>query len=285
MLGQVIINGIFLGGLYFLVSIGLTLIFGVMKIINFAHGEFLMLAMYATFWVFHFWGIDPYPATIIVVPVMFILGMVAYRLIIQPVIDAPELAQVFVTLGLSISLQGLALFLWHADFRAVRPTYLSHLIKVGPLFMTLPRFMSFWVALATIVLLFFFLKRTYIGKAIRASAQNRIAAQLMGVDLKKIYMVSFGIGIAIVGLAGTVFMTIYEVFPSIGGFFVLVTFVVVVLGGMGSLLGALVGGLVIGLVEAISGFFLAPALKEVTYFILFVIILIFKPTGIFGKKA
>lgn len=272
-----------MGGIYALVSLGLTLIFGVMKIINFAHGEFLMLAMYATFWLFHLYGVDPYLAIIVVVPLMFVVGMGAYRLIIQPIIDAPEMAQVFATLGLNIALQSLALFFWQADFRAVRTAYSSYLINLGPLFMNFTRFAAFLFAIATIIALFFFLKRTYMGKAIRASAQNRIAAQMMGINLKKIYRISFGIGIAIVSLAGTVMIPMYEVFPTIGSFFVLVTFVVVVLGGMGSLLGALVGGLIIGLIESASGFFLAPALKEVVYFIIFVLILLLKPTGIFGK--
>jgi len=285
MIGQIFINGILMGGIYALVSLGLTLIFGVMKIINFAHGEFLMLAMYATFWLFHLYGFDPYLSVIIVVPLMFIVGMAAYRSIIQPIIDAPEVAQVFATLGLNIALQSLALIFWQADFRAVRTAYASRLINLGPLFMNFTRFAAFLFAIATIVALYLFLKRTYMGKAIRASAQNGIAAQMMGVNLKKIYMISFGIGISIVGLAGAVLIPLYEVFPTIGSFFVLITFVVVVLGGMGSLIGALVGGLIIGIIEAASGFFLAPALKEVVYFIFFVFILLLKPTGIFGKKT
>ena len=285
MIGQVLVNGILLGGIYALVSLGLTLIFGVMRIINFAHGQFLMLAMYATFWLFQLYGVDPYISILIVVPLMFVIWIAAYRMIIQPIIDASEMTHVFATLGLNLALQGLALFLWQGDFRGIRTSYSSMLIHLGPLYINIPRFIIFLCAIATILLLFLFLKKTYTGKAIRASAQKRVAAQLMGVNLGKIYMIAFGIGIAIVGVTGAVLMPIYEVFPSVGSLFALVAFVVVVLGGLGNLGGALVGGIIIGVVESVSGVFIAPALKEGVYFIIFVVILLVRPTGIFGKAA
>ncbi len=285
MIGQVLVNGILLGGIYALVSLGLTLIFGVMRIINFAHGQFLMLAMYATYWLFQLYGVDPYVSILIVVPLMLAIGMGAYRMIIQPIIDASEMTHVFATLGLNLSLQGIALFLWQGDFRGIRTSYSSMVIHLGPLYINLPRLIIFLCAIAAILALFLFLKKTYTGKAIRASAQKRVAAQLMGVNLSKIYMIAFGIGIAIVGLTGAVLMPIYEVFPSVGSLFALVAFVVVVLGGLGNLGGALVGGIVIGVVESVSGVFIAPALKEGVYFIIFVVILLLRPTGIFGKAA
>jgi len=285
MIIQILINGILQGSIYALVSLGLTLIFGVMKIINFAHGEFLMLSMYCTFWLFQLYGVDPYLSIIIVVPVMFIVGMIAYRMIVQPILDAPEVAHVFATLGLNVALQGLAIFFWRADFRAVPiPSYLPHSVHLGSWYMNSSRLAGFFFTIATMFALIFFLKKTFTGKAIRASAQHGIGAQLMGVNLKKIYMISFGIGVGIVGLAGSVCMPIYEVSPSIGSLFVLLTFVVVILGGLGSIYGALVGGLIIGIVESASGFFLAPALKEGVYFVIFVFILLLKPTGIFGKS-
>jgi len=285
MIGQVLVNGILLGGIYALVSLGLTLIFGVMRIINFAHGQFLMLAMYATYWLFQLYGMDPYVSILIVVPLMLVIGMGAYRMIIQPIIDASEMTHVFATLGLNLSLQGIALFLWQGDFRGIRTSYSSMVIHLGPLYINIPRLIIFLCAIAAILALFLFLKKTYTGKAIRASAQKRVAAQLMGVNLSKIYMIAFGIGIAIVGLTGAVLMPIYEVFPSVGSLFALVAFVVVVLGGLGNLGGALVGGIVIGVVESVSGVFIAPALKEGVYFIIFVIILLLRPTGIFGKAV
>ena len=272
-----------MGGVYALVSIGLTIIFGVMRIINFAHGEFLMLAMYATFWLFSLTGLDPYFSVFLVAPLMFIVGVVAYRLILHKIIDASELAHVFATLGLSIALQGLALFFWQADFRSVPTPYSTKLISLGPMFVSLSRLVVLLVAIATIVGLSFFLKKTFTGKAIRAATQNRVSAQLMGVNLNHIYMITFGLGAMTLGIAGAVLMPVYEVFPTIGGLFVLVTFVVVILGGLGSIAGALVGGLIIGLIESISGFFLAPALKEAVYFVIFVFILLLRPAGIFGK--
>jgi len=285
MIGQVLLNGILLGGLYALVSLGLTLIFGVMRIINFAHGQFLMLAMYGTFWLFQLYGVDPYLSILIVLPLMFILGIVAYRVVIQPIIDASEMTHVFATLGLNLSLQGIALILWRGDFREIRTVYSSMVVHLGSLYINIPRLIIFLCALATIWVLFLFLKKTYTGKAIRASAQKRVAAQLMGVNLSRIYMIAFGMGIAIVGITGAVLMPIYEVFPSVGSLFALVSFVVVVLGGLGNLGGALVGGIIIGVVESVSGVFIAPNLKEGVYFIIFVIILLLRPTGIFGKAV
>lgn len=283
MLAQVLLDGIIMGGIYALVSLGLTIIFGVMRIINFAHGEYLMLGMYASFWLFQIFGVDPYVSILVVVPLMFVVGLISFRLIIQPILGASEMAHVFATLGLSIVLQGLALYFWQADFRAVRTVYSSVLIKMGPVFMNLPRFVAFLMAIVTVVALHLFFKKTYVGKAIRAAAQNAMSAQLMGVNLKRIYMISFGIGIAVVGLAGAILLPVYEVFPTIGSLFVMVTFVVVILGGLGSIPGALVGGLLIGVIESTSGFFLAPALKEGVYFIIFVLLLLLKPTGIFGR--
>jgi len=285
MIGQVLLNGILLGGLYALVSLGLTLIFGVMRIINFAHGQFLMLAMYGTFWLFQLYGVDPYLSILIVLPLMFILGIVAYRVVIQPIINASEMTHVFATLGLNLSLQGIALILWQGDFRGIRTVYSSMVVHLGSLYINIPRLIIFLCSLATIWALFLFLKKTYTGKAIRASAQKRVAAQLMGVNLSQIYMIAFGMGIAIVGITGAVLMPIYEVFPSVGSLFALVSFVVVVLGGLGNLGGALVGGIIIGVVESVSGVFIAPNLKEGVYFIIFVIILLLRPTGIFGKAV
>ncbi|MCB2188269.1 MAG: branched-chain amino acid ABC transporter permease [Deltaproteobacteria bacterium] len=283
MIGQIILDGVVLGGIYALVSIGLTIIFGVMRIINFAHGEFLMLAMYATFWIFELFGLDPYVSVWLVAPIMFVAGVLAYRLILHRIIDAPELAHVFATLGLSIALQGLALFFWQADFRSVPTAYGSKLLTVSSVFVSLPRLVTLMAAVATVAGLSLFLRKTFTGKAIRAAAQDRVAAQLMGINLTHIYMITFGLGTFTLGLAGAVLMPVYEVFPTIGGLFVLVTFVVVILGGLGSIAGALVGGLLIGLIESISGFLLAPDLKEAVYFTMFVLILLFRPAGIFGR--
>lgn len=280
---QLIINGLLLGGIYALISIGLTLIFGVLEIINFAHGEFLMLGMYASFWLFELLGIDPYLSLFILIPAFFLLGLAVQRIIIQPIIDAPPLNQIFATVGLSIVLQNVALFFWKADYRTVRTAYSSLVLKTHGLMISFPRLVAFVLALTMITALLIFLKRTYTGKAIQALAQERRAAMLMGININRTYQIAFGIGTACVGAAGAMLIPIYYAFPTVGALFVLVAFVVVILGGYNSLVGALVGGLIIGLVESFSGFFISPHLKEAIYFAIFILILLYRPTGLFGR--
>jgi branched-chain amino acid transport system permease protein len=282
-IAQLIINGLLLGGIYALISVGLTLIFGVLEIINFAHGEFLMLGMYASFWLFQLLGVDPYLGLLIVIPSFFFVGLAVQRIIIQPIIDAPPLNQIFATVGLSIVLQNAALFFWKADYRTVRTDYSSLVLKAGDLMISFPRLVAFVLALTMIAALLIFLKKTYTGKAITALAQQRRAAMLMGINIYRTYQIAFGIGIACVGAAGAILIPVYYAFPTVGSLFVLIAFVVVILGGYNSLVGALVGGLIIGLVEAFSGFFLSPHLKEAVYFVIFILILLFRPTGLFGR--
>jgi len=280
---QLIINGLLLGGIYALISIGLTLIFGVLEIINFAHGEFLMLSMYASYWLFQLFGVDPYLSLLMVIPVFFLIGLAVQRVIIQPIINAPPLNQIFATVGLSLVLQNVALFFWKADYRTVRTAYSALSLKTSGLMISFPRLVAFVLALGLISILLIFLKRTYTGKAIRALAQERRAATLMGINIYRTYQIAFGIGIACVGAAGAMLIPIYYAFPTVGALFVLIAFVVVVLGGYNSLTGALIGGLIIGIVEAFSGFFLSPHLKEAIYFVMFILILVFRPTGLFGR--
>ncbi|WP_366922228.1 branched-chain amino acid ABC transporter permease [Metallumcola ferriviriculae] len=279
---QVIISGLLLGGIYALISIGLTMIFGVVRIVNFAHGEFLMLAMYATFWMFNLFQLDPYVAVFIVTPLLFLIGVLVQRVFIQPILNAPATVKIFSTLGLSIVLQNLALMFWKADYRTVQTSYQTSVINLGTLVISYPRLVAFIVATGINIALFFFFKRTYMGKAIRAVALDRGAAMLMGINVYNIYLLAFGLGTAFVGIAGALLMPIYYVFPTVGSLFILTAFVVVILGGMGSVLGAFIGGLIIGLVEAFAGFYLDPALKEAVYFIIFILILVLKPTGLFG---
>ena len=281
---QLFLNGLLLGGIYALISIGLTLIFGVIEIINFAHGEFLMLSMYASYWLFQYYGIDPYLSLIIVVPLFFGIGIVVQRGIIQPLLDAPSLNQVFATVGVSLALQNVALVLWKADFRTVETDYGGKTFDVSGLMVSFPRLVAFGVSVAIILFLFTYLKKTYTGMAIRALAQQRRAAMLMGINVHRTYQIAFGIGLACVGAAGAVLIPVYYTFPTVGTFFVLVAFVVVVLGGYNSLGGALVGGLMIGIVETFSGYFLSPHLKEGVYFIIFILFLVFRPNGLFGRE-
>jgi branched-chain amino acid transport system permease protein len=280
---QLTINGVLLGGIYALISIGLTLIFGVLEIVNFAHGEFLMLAMYASYFLFQYYGIDPYLSLLIILPLFFLIGVAVQRATIQPILNAPPLNQIFMTVGLSLVLQNVALFFWTADYRTVKTNYSALTLRTGGLMISFPRLLAFLLAMGLIAALLIFLKKTYTGKAIRALAQERKAAMLMGINVYRTYQVAFGIGIACVGAAGAVLIPVYFVFPSVGTLFVLIAFVVVILGGYNSLTGSLVGGLIIGVVEAFSGFFISPHLKEAIYFVIFILILLFRPTGLFGR--
>jgi len=280
---QLLINGLLLGGIYALISIGLTLIFGVLEIVNFAHGEFLMLSMYASYWLFQLYGVDPYLSMLIILPMFFLIGLVVQRVTIQPIINAPMLNQVFMTVGLSMVIQNVALFVWKADYRTVKTAYSSLNLKTSGLIINFPRLVAFILAMGIIAALLIYLKKTYTGKAIRALAQERRAAMLMGINVYRTYQIAFGIGIACVGAAGAMLIPVYFVFPGVGALFVLIAFVVVILGGYNSLVGSLIGGLIIGVVEAFSGFFISPHLKEAIYFVIFILILLFRPAGLFGK--
>jgi branched-chain amino acid transport system permease protein len=277
---QVLISGLMLGGIYALISMGLTMIFGVVRVINFAHGEFLMVAMYLVYWLNAAVGMDPYVSIIITVPVLFIFGMLVQRVLIQPIQDSPATIKIFSTLGLGFMLSNTALMLFKADYRTVKVAYSTAVFKVSELNISIPRLIAFCAALAVAIIMFQFLNKTDIGKQIRAVSQHRQAALLMGINVKKIYMIAFGIGSALVGLAASLLMPMYYVYPSIGALFSLTAFVVVVLGGLGNMYGAFFGGLIIGLIEALTGAFVDPALKEVFYFVIFILILLWKPSGL-----
>ena len=280
---QLLINGIMLGGIYGLISMGLTLTFGVMKIVNFAHGEFLMLAMYGAYWLFHFFGLSPYFSILIMAPVMFVFGLLVQRGLIQRLIDAPGITQIFVTVGFAMALQNGVLYLWSADYRGVRVPVATMSLSMWGISISVARLIVFAVTVAVVLFLIFFLKNTSLGKAMRATSQNWRAAWLMGVNVRRIYLIAFAMGSALVGIAGCMLIPIYSVFPSVGINFVLITFVVVVLGGMGDIVGAFLAGIMVGLVETVSGFILAPSLGSMVVFVFFVLVLLFKPSGLAGK--
>lgn len=279
---QTLISGLLLGGIYSLISMGLNLILGVVRIVNFAHGEFLMIAMYASFLFYSTMGLDPYVSGILVIALLFLLGVITQRFMIQPILDTPDTTKVFATLGLSIALQNLALMVMGANHMSVSTSYQSAVINLGELAISIPRLIAFIIAISVAILLYLFLQKTMVGKAVRAVAIQRQAAYLMGINVKKIYLLAFGIGVGLVGLAGAILMPIYSIYPTLGTSFVLIAFVVVVLGGMGSMFGAFFGGLIIGVVEALSGVLIDTGLKEAVYFIIFILVLLFRPSGIFG---
>ena len=282
---QLIVSGAMLGGVYALMSIGLTLVFGVLRVVNFAHGEYMMLAMYAVFWLFATLSLDPYLSALLVLPAAYLFGMLTERLFLRPTLEAAHVVQVFVTLGISVFLQNVALLLWSADFRSVRVPYASTIFELGPILLPASRLIAFTVAMLVALALGLVLKYTYMGMAIRATAQDRRCARLMGVDVDRVYSVTFATGSALVALAGVLLMPLYPVNPFTGAEMILVAFVVVVMGGMGSILGAVVAGLLIGMVESLSAYWLGSEVKQLVYFIAFLLVLIAMPAGLFGKRG
>lgn len=279
---QLLLNGLLLGGMYAIISVGLTLIFGVIRVVNFAHGELLMVGMYAVYLFTKHMGLHPYVAAGPVVVLLFIVGMAIQRFIIQPLLNSDPEIQIFATVGLSTALMNLGLLVFGANMFSVSVPALRRTINVGEISILNANIAMFACSVGLVLILHFFLTRTYFGRAIRATSQNRFAAPLMGINVNKVYIVTFGIGSACVAVAAALIMPVYAVFPTIGTYFVLTAFVIVVLGGMGSIFGAFVGAMIIGVVDSMSGYYIAPDLKEVVYFIIFIGILIFRPTGLFG---
>ncbi len=284
-LAQLAVSGLLLGGVYALMSVGLTLVFGVIRLVNFAHGEFLMLAMYLTFFLYQWLGLDPLLAIVIVAPALFVFGALTEVLVIRKTLGAPHVVQVFATLGLSIVMQNLALFFWSANFRSVATWYSTATFTIGGVIVSLPRLVAFVVGLAIAGGLHVFLRTTWIGAAIQATAQNRNAARLMGVDVDRIYLITWALGAACVGVAGPLLLPIFPVYPQIGVDLILVAFVIVVLGGLGSVPGAMLGGVVIGVIETLSGFVVETNLKQAVYFVLFILILVLRPAGLLGQRG
>lgn len=278
---QLIIGGILLGGLYALMAMGLSLIFGVMRIVNFAHGEFVMIGMYLTFLLYSYFNLDAYLSILIVTPIMFLFGLLINKILIKRLIGAAHVTQIFVTVGLHMLMMSLALMIFGANFLSVKSKYATKSIDIGVL-VGVPQVISFLIAIIVSIAIFIFLKKTFLGKAIRATTQNRASAQLMGIDINKIYSLTFGIGIGLTGLSAAILIPIYPVFPTIGLNFVLLTFVIVVMGGMGSIPGALLGGIIIGIIESVSAYYVDIGWKQAFYFAVFIIILIVRPQGFFG---
>lgn len=279
---QLLLNGIMLGAMYAIISVGLTLIFGIVRVVNFAHGEFLMIGMYATYLMAAKLGWSPYASAVPIVILLFAVGALVQRFIIQPLLNADEHIQIFATVGLSTALVNLALLIFGADLYSISAPNAHHSIPIGRYSVLSGQLVILACAVALVVGLHLFMQRTAIGRAIRATSQNRNAALLMGVRVDRIYIMTFGLGAACVGLASALLVPLFPVTPSIGSYFVLTAFVVVVLGGMRSMYGAFAGALIIGLVDSLAGYYIAPDLKEVVYFAIFILILVFKPTGLFG---
>ncbi len=279
------ISGVFLGAVYALVALGLTLIYGVLHIINFAHGSILMLAMYAVYFLWSMFGIDPYLAMLIVVPGGFIFGYGLQHTVISKASHGRDEIILLVTLGISIIIENLALFFFSGNERQVQVPYDLDGIDLGVTYVVYPELAALAGSLLITAALWAFMSKTDTGKAIRAVAKERQGAQLVGINVKHIYAVSFGIGTACVCAAASLLAPTYAVSPQFGYLFVLIAFTIVVVGGMGSFVGALVGGFIIGITEQLGRLYLGESLGLITISTIFILILLFKPTGLFGNRA
>jgi branched-chain amino acid transport system permease protein len=282
---QSIVSGLLMGGVYSLVAVGLSLIFGVMRIINFAHGSFMMLGMFTTYWLYVLLGVDPYLSLLLSIPLLFLIGLVAERFLIEKVLAAPEYNQLLLTLGLSMFIENFALLIWSPNYRTLNIPYVNKAATVGTVMISYPKVIAFVFAIVLTAALYLFLKRTDLGKAIRAASEEKEGALTVGINLKRIYYIAFGIGTACVGAAGTLTAPFFYVNPHVGGIFVITAFVIVVLGGMGNLIGALVGGLIIGLAESLGAAFIPGQLKQFIIYFIFILVLLFKPEGLFGRAG
>ncbi len=280
-----VLNGLTTGAVYALIALGLTLIYGVLHIINFAHGAALMVALYAVFLLKTHFGIDPYLALPIVVPGMFVLGYALQRGIINRAGHGKDENILLVTLGISIVLENLALLVFKSDTRTIETAYTLTTVAIGPAMIALPKLVAFAGALAASALLLLIVNRTDLGRAIRAVAKEKDGAKLMGIDVDHVYAMCFGIGLACLGAAACFLLPAYYVNPQVGSGFVLVAFTIVVLGGMGSFFGALVGGLLIGVVESLGGLYLGESLGQIGIFAVFIAVLLFRPQGLFGARV
>lgn len=280
-----ILNGLTMGAIYALVALGLTLIYGVLHIINFAHGALLMLALYGAFFLNRFLGVDPYVASLVIVPALFIIGYSLQRGIIARAGHGNDENILLVTLGIAIVLENLAVFFWGADTLTVETPYSFKTVDLGVADIAVPKAVGFGATVVIVAALSLLMTQTDLGRAIRAIAKERRGAQLVGIDVDRIFAISFGIGTACVGAAACLLLPFFYVNPRVGQTFVLIAFTVVVLGGMGSFVGALLGGLIIGVTESLGGLFLGESLGQVTIFVIFIGILLFRPTGLLGQKA
>jgi branched-chain amino acid transport system permease protein len=281
---QTIVSGILIGFLYALVAVGLTMIFGVMDIVNFAHGEYLMIAMYFAFWFFVLFGMDPLQSLPIVTVLLFGLGVITYYLLIRPIINAPMLTQIFVTFGMLIFLRGLAQFLWKADYRMIPQTILSGNINIFGVYIGVPQIVAAAGAIVCNGLILWFLKGTRLGMALEAVSEDKEAARLMGINSDRMFALAWGIGIATVGIAGALLSSFYYVFPEVGANFCLIAFVVVALGGFGSVVGAFIAGIIVGIVEVLSGYLIDPSLKFMFVLALYLAVVFVRPQGLMGRS-
>jgi branched-chain amino acid transport system permease protein len=283
MVGQVVISGLLAGALYSMVALGLALIFGVMRVINVAHGTILMLGAYTTFWWFQLLGINPYLSLLVSMPLMFLLGVFLQRSMVHRVVDAPELSSLLLTFGISIALVNVTQYAFSSDVRSVE--FLTGSFLVGPLALSKSRLISFAFAVGLTLFAFWFLQKTKLGKAIRATSQSREVAMVCGVNVQRIHLYAFGMASALAAAGGSLVAVIVAIQPEMGQVYTFKSFLVIVLGGAGNYPGALLGGMLLGLVEQLSSLFLTTQVSEAVAYVLLVLVLLLRPTGLLGGRS
>ena len=281
----VVLNGLMTGAVYALIALGLTLIYGVLHIINFAHGALLTAAMFAAFFAHKLFGLDPYVAALGLTPLFFLLGYGLQRFVIGPAAHGEDRNILLVTLGLAVVIENALLYAFRADTRTINLPYAFDVVEVGTAFLAVPRVIAFMVVVAVALALWLIMRWTDTGKAIRAVAKEKLGAELSGIDVEHVYALTFGLGTACLAIAACLLIPTYYVNPHAGNAFVLIAFTIVVLGGMGSVAGALIGGLFVGVVESLSGLYLGESLGQIGIFAMFILVLLFRPSGLFGERA
>jgi branched-chain amino acid transport system permease protein len=283
MVGQVVVSGLLAGSIYAMVALGLGLIFGVMRVLNVAHGPLMMLGAYTTFWLFQRFGLNPYLSVLVSMPLLFLVGLVLQRFLVRRVVDAPELSSLLLTFGVSIALVNLAQLAFTSDLRSVE--YLTGSFVVGPFAFSKPRLAACAFAIAITAASFVFLRLTRLGKAIRAVSQSREVAQVCGIDVQRIHLLAFGLGSALAAAGGSLVAVMVAIQPEMGQVYTFKSFLVIVLGGAGNYPGALLGGLLLGLVEQLSSLFLTAQVNEAVAYVLLVLVLLIRPTGLLKGRV
>jgi branched-chain amino acid transport system permease protein len=283
MLLQGIVSGLLSGGVYAMIALGMALIFGVMRVINVAHGTLLMLGGYATYWLFALYGLNPFLSLLISFPLLFVVGLLLQRFFVSRVVGAPELSSLILTFGLSIFITNVAVMSWTSDYRSVE--FLTGSFLLGPIAISKPRLVTFGFALLITVAAFVFLNKTKTGKAIRATSQHRELAQVCGINVRRIDLITFGLASGLAGAGGSLISVMYSIFPEMGRGYVFKSFLVIVLGGTGNYPGAFLGGLLLGVVEGLTSLLLTAQLSEVVAYVLLVLVLLIRPTGLLGGRT
>jgi branched-chain amino acid transport system permease protein len=284
-LAQAVINGLLIGGVYALVSIGVTLIFGVVKIVNFAQGEFVMIGMYISFFLANSFGVDPLVSLLVSMPALFVIGVLVQYFLIRRVLALGDMPQIFLTFALSLLLMNIALLLFTANYRTVQTAYSELSFHIGPLYFPVAKLIAFVIAMLLSAVLYLFLHGTDLGKAMRAAAQNREVAMLMGINPDRVFCVAVGVALALAGAAGSLLMPFYPAYPLVGQVFVLMAFVAVVLGTLGNITGALIASLMMGVAESLGVQFVGADSGLIVVFAMLLLTLAFRPNGLFGGWA